>query len=206
MLDIDALFVSPLFDLTTFFAFADDKQVMEHNKEIGILIINMERRLELMMKWLRQSGLVVNEEKTELCLFYKRDHPVINVTINNKLVRSKKTINVLGVTFDSKLQWGEHIAQAINKSKKYLPTIRLISKYLQKNEIKQLITSNFYSQLYYNCEIWLMPSLSPVLKQQVLAASSRALRLLNNTSGLRTSYEQLHKLKGRKKKKRRGAP
>ena len=67
----------------------------------------------------------------------------------------------------------------------------------QRNKIKQLITSNFYSQLYYNCEIWLMPSLSPVLKQQVLAASARALRLLNNTSDLRTSYEQLHKLQGR---------
>ena len=84
-----ALYVSPVFELTTFFAFADDKQVMEHNKRIETLIVDMERRLELMMKWLRQSGLVVNEEKTELCLFYKSDHPIINVTINNKLVTSK---------------------------------------------------------------------------------------------------------------------
>ena len=30
-----------------------------------------------------------------------------------------------------------------------------------------------------------------------MAASARALRLLNNTSDLRTSYEQLHKLQGR---------
>ena len=52
---------------------------MEHNKRIETLIIDMETRLELMMKWLRQSGLIVNEEKTELCLFYKSDHPAITI-------------------------------------------------------------------------------------------------------------------------------
>ena len=109
----------------------------------------------------------------------------------------KKSINVLGVTFDCKLQWGEHIAQAINKSKRSLYAIKLITKYLKKNEIKQIITSNFYSKLYYNCEIWLMPSLSPALKQQLLAASTRALKLLNNRSDLRISYDQQHKLQGR---------
>ena len=151
----------------------------------------------LSMKWLRQSGLIVNEEKTELCLFYKSDHPAITITINNKRVKSKKSINVLGVTFDCKLQWADHIAAAINKSKKSLHAIKLIAKYLNKNEIKQIITSNFYSQLYYNCEIWLMPSLSPVLKQQLLSASTRALKLLNNYSDLRISFDQQHKLQGR---------
>ena len=157
----------------------------------------MEVRLELMMKWLRQSGLVVNEEKTELLLFYKNDHSLIEIRINNKLVKSKKFINVLGVTFDCKLQWAEHIAGAINKSKKSLHAIKVIARYMNKNETKQIITSNFYSQLYYNCEIWMMPSLSPVLKQQLLSASTRALKLMNNHSDLRISFDQQHKLQGR---------
>ena len=42
-----------------------------------------------------------------------------------------------------------------------------------------------------------MPSLSPALKQQLLAASTRALKLLNNRSDLRISYDQQHKLQGR---------
>ena len=41
-----------------------------------------------------------------------------------------------------------------------------------------------------------MPSLSPALKQQLLAASTRALKLLNNRSDLRISYDQQHKLQG----------
>ena len=64
-------------------------------------------------KWLKDSGLVVNEGKTEICLFYKSDHPPIEIRINDKLIKSKKTINVLGVLFDSKLQWCEQVSQAI---------------------------------------------------------------------------------------------
>ena len=89
------------------------------------------------------------------------------------------------------------MAQSINKSKKALHAVRLISKYLTKNEIKQLLTSNYYSIFYYNCEIWLMPSLSPILKQHLLAASANALKLLNNVKDLRISYNQLHKFHAR---------
>ena len=55
-----------------------------------------------------------------------------------------------------------------------------------------LITSNFYSVLYYNCEVWLNNELKVHVKQQLLAASARALKLINNVSDLRISYNQLH--------------
>ena len=89
----------------------------------------MERRLEMITKWLRDSGLVVNDEKTEVSLFHKRDHQTVTLTINVKQILSKKTINVLGVVFDGKLQWTNQITQAINKSKRALHGIRLIKKY-----------------------------------------------------------------------------
>ena len=46
--------------------------------------------------------------------------------------------------------------------------------------------------LYYNCEIWLSNNLKVRQKQQLLAASSNALKMLNNVSDLRISYVQLH--------------
>ena len=61
-----ALFVSPLFDLTNMTAFADDKQIMESNRSLQVLIRDMEQRLEMITKWLKESGLIVNEEKTEI--------------------------------------------------------------------------------------------------------------------------------------------
>ena len=58
------------------------------------LVVSMERSLEMITKWLRDSGLVVNEEKT--CLFFKSDHPTITLTINNKIQKSLfKQINIV---------------------------------------------------------------------------------------------------------------
>ena len=37
------------------------------------LITIMENKLKLLTKWLSDSGLKVNEAKTELCIFYKID-------------------------------------------------------------------------------------------------------------------------------------
>ena len=55
-----------------------------------------------------------------------------------------------------------------------------------------LLTSNFYSVLYYNSEIWLSQGLKARNKQQLLAASSNALKMLNNFTDLKTSYLKLH--------------
>ena len=55
-----------------------------------------------------------------------------------------------------------------------------------------LLTSNFYSVLYYNCKVWLSQELKGLIKQQILAASSNALKMINNVSDLRILYQQLH--------------
>ena len=70
-------------------------------------------------------------------VFYEthdHDHATITLNVNNKIIRSKNVINVLGVQFDSKLQWSSQVAQTINKSKRALHAIKLVSKYLTKME------------------------------------------------------------------------
>ena len=110
----------------------------------------------MMIRWLRDSGMTVNEAKTEVCLFYKSDVNAVNVTINNITIKSKPSINILGVQFDSRMNWEQHVSNSINKAKRTLHAIRLIKRYFNKNELKQLLTSNFYSVFYYNAEIWMM--------------------------------------------------
>ena len=57
----------------------------------------MERKLGVIVNWLLNSGMKVNEQKTDLSLFYKRDTTPITITLNGQLVNSNKSINVLGV-------------------------------------------------------------------------------------------------------------
>ena len=121
---------------------------MEWDSDLARLIDNLERKLEMVTKWLRGSGMVVNESKTEICLFHKNDQPSISVRVMNELVTSKKTMNVLGVIFDSKLTWDSHISSAIAKAKKSLFALRLLKRYFNGNEMRTLLDSNFYSILY----------------------------------------------------------
>ena len=86
----------------------------------------MQAKLEIITTWLRDSGLKVNEQKTGLCLFYKKDTPPVEIIINNVPVKSTTTMNVLGVCFDSKLLWSKHISNAINKANLALHSIKLI--------------------------------------------------------------------------------
>ena len=79
--------------------------------------------IELITKWLRDSSLKVNEAKTEICVYYKMDNPLIDIIINNVMIRTEYAMNVPGVLFDSKLQWTATVAQLINKAKKSLHTL-----------------------------------------------------------------------------------
>ena len=56
-----------------------DNQVITTAGNIENVKQDMKIKLEIMVKWLRNSGLVVNESKTELCLFHKSPQLPINL-------------------------------------------------------------------------------------------------------------------------------
>ena len=192
-----AIFVAPLFDLEKLSNYADDNFIVRWNSSIEELIVDMQRSLEAITKWLRDSGLKVNESKTEMCLFHRSYLRIINLAINNINITSTPQINVLGVTFDSKMQWSEQVANTIKKANKSLIAIKLISKYFRTHEIKNLITSNFYSVLYYNSEIWHLPKLAPYLKNLLLSASAKALKLCTHSYTQEMSFIELHEINKR---------
>ena len=61
--------MSPLFDQAKFHAFVDDNHVIETNKSLVRLIEDMKMKIEMMTKWMKDSGLMVNEDITEICIY-----------------------------------------------------------------------------------------------------------------------------------------
>ena len=146
------------------------------------------------VKWLKDSGLKVNEKKTELCVFHRNRNTDGNITIDNATIQSKAEMNVLGLTFDSRLNWGPQVSRAIKGANNSLQAIKMIRKYFKTFEIIQLLTSNFYSKLYYGSEIWHLPTLNSNCKKLLLSASANALKLCNTNYYPNISYVDLHKL------------
>ena len=89
----------------------------------------------MIIKWLQDSGLKVNDLKTQLCLLSKRDRSLVTLNINGFEITSKRTNNVLGVIFDSKLMWQPQVENIIKRASKAKHAISLIKKYFKRNEL-----------------------------------------------------------------------
>ncbi len=86
----------------------------------------MEQSIEAIIKWLRQSSLKVNQNKTEACLLYKHDVAPITLRVGDATFATKKSINVLGVVFDSKLKWYLHVSKVCDIANKSLNAQKFI--------------------------------------------------------------------------------
>ena len=69
---------------------------------------------------------------------------------------------------------------------------KLSKSYFSKHELLSLVTSNFYSILFYNSEIWHLPSVKPTLKQKLLSASAKALETCIKHVDPMTSFDNIH--------------
>ena len=127
-------------------------------------------------------------------MFHHKDTAPITIVLSGDVIKSSKTVNVLGVVFDQKLQWAEHISECIAKSKRALTAIRMISKFFTTKELLQLVTSNVFSILLYNSEIWHLSSLKSNLKQNLLSCSASAIKSCVKYCTPDVSYQDLHKI------------
>ena len=189
-----ALFIRPLYKIEKITTFADDNYAVATGKNKKTVLEELKKKVEIIIKWLKDSGLKVNESKTELCIFHRTENTEGRLVIDDAMIESKNEMNVLGITFDSKLQWTSQVSRAIKGANKSLQAIKLIRKYFTMNEIIQLLTSYFYSKLYFGSEIWHIPNLNCNCKKLLLSASACALKLGNFYHDQLVSYIDLHKL------------
>jgi hypothetical protein len=189
-----ALYIAPLFDLEFMLTFADDNYIPRFNHSMEALIEDMKKAIESITKWLRDSGLSVNKSKTEVCSFHKREMRVFTLIIDGTSIKTQNDMNILGVTFDTRLQWEKQVAGTITRANKALNAIRLIRRYFNTKELLQLLTSNYYSILYYNSEVWMISSLKVILKNNLLSASANAIKMAFHYPKTLISYNNLHQM------------
>ena len=90
----------------------------------------------MITKWLKDLGLKVNERKTEICLLHCNDTQTVTVRLQEQSITSKKHMNVLGVTFDSKLNWRQQVSNTIAKPNKAICALKLIKRFMFPHKMK----------------------------------------------------------------------
>lgn len=182
-------YIAPLIKEKELTAYADDNyQIAIHKckeealKELQAKVIEAEH-------WMSGSGLKVNIEKTELVVYHRYETGRCEITVGDKTIKSKASMKILGVIFDSRLSWGEHVDYAICNSRKTLHAMKTVRKYFSDSEMMQLLTANVYSKLYYGSAVWLLPNLKESIFGRLFSHSGRILKIIDRNS----SYRMLHK-------------
>jgi hypothetical protein len=124
-------------------SYADDSYLIKSNKSKEIALRRLQFQIQNVEKWLTSSGLKVNVEKTEIVIFHKMDTSTSSIKINEVKIPTKKQITVLGVIFDSKLEWSLQVENSVRKARSALQGLRVINKYFTFTERLTLITSFF---------------------------------------------------------------
>jgi hypothetical protein len=184
-----SLFMSPLLEKEDVISYADDSYLLRGSKNKELALQRLQFQVQKVQKWLTSSGLKVNVEKTEIVIFHKTDTATSSIKINEIEIHTKKQMSVLGVMFDSKLEWSLQVENSVRKARSALQALKMLNKYFTTPERLVLITSFFYSRLYYGSQVWLIPSLKRSLKSKLFSASGAALRLLDKDM----SFNALHK-------------
>jgi len=81
------------------------------------------------LKWLRKSGMIVNDAKTEVMVLHRTEKIILDIIIGNSMIKSKNNMNVLGVLFNQNLSWSDHVSKSINSCLKNYHGLKVIRKF-----------------------------------------------------------------------------
>jgi len=183
--------LSTLFDQSTHLVtFADDSYVSLAADSFDEAKTKVSSLLTSHDNFLKSIGMVTNVSKTEMIFFRKntKDTPPKSITVNGEEIIPKDSIKVLGLQFDSDLSWKTHYSKLLNKTRVILAKMKFLSKYLDQNSMKKLITSHYFGAIYYGSPVWLNE-----------ITTSKSWQLLNvlHYKGIRTVCRDYRRAKSR---------
>ena len=137
--------------------YADDTCVMLNGKDLNDLIAVLNVELISLCDWLKSNKLSLNTQKTFFMVFHRARLKSANcndLVIDNASINRVYTAKYLGIIFDVKFNWIEHITYIKNKISKTIGIMYKARQYLNKSSLVNLYYSYVYPYLTYCIEVW----------------------------------------------------
>jgi len=74
-------------------------------------------------------------------------------------VESKEHIKALGIQIDKCMAWAPHVTSLKKGIMKIIGGVRIIRNKLSLKQATSVVTAQIFSILYYECPVWLTPSM-----------------------------------------------
>ena len=86
--------------------YADDSTLYTVDGDIGGLLNAFENETSLILNWFRMNEMKPNDDKCHLIV---TNHVGDSVTLGNETIEATDSVDLLGITIDSNLNFNEHI-------------------------------------------------------------------------------------------------
>ena len=164
--------------------FADDVVSWASDRSRILLNFKLQIAAYVYETWSNKWRMKLNPDKCSIVVFHNKedDPPGLDVKINGVSVKNKSSEKFLGLTFDSKLTWDEHM-KAVTQS--FNHRMRLLRELRWNNAISNTLTVRLYktmvrSKFEYGMPAWLHLSLRHRRRLQVM--QNDVLRLANKAT------------------------
>ena len=109
--------------------FADDSAVWRSGTNLSYLLKKQQETLDAIVAWCDVWGFKLNEAKTVSIIFSHKNKVVSSakLTIYGKQLQFVESTKFLGLIFDSRLSWSQHIQHIIDKSKSKVNLLRSLT-------------------------------------------------------------------------------
>ena len=162
------------------FNFADDNTLSACAENISELKHILETAAAEALKWLDANEMIANPDKFHAIILKKPSLKIDDLKINvgNQQITPEKTVKLLGVTIDDKLNFRKHIQNICKAAGAKLNAIKRLGLNLDEKERKLLIEAHVTSNFNYCSTVWHFCGLSEVHKMEKL--NERCIRFIYN--------------------------
>lgn len=147
--------ISTCFLYAQFLLYADDLKIYARVKSLEDCEL-LQGDLERVSRYCKENKLFLNLSKCSCISFTKNyDSFTYNYSVNNEPLNRVNQIKDLGVIFDHKLTFNQHIDYVVRKCNKMLGFVsRICSDFKNVNAIKSVYFAFIYSRLNFACVVW----------------------------------------------------
>jgi hypothetical protein len=167
-------------DMTsTIYNYADDNTLSYAEKDIYLIKTKLENDCVKAMQWFQSNNMKANAEKFQL-MFLSRHQSYLDLTLEvaNCIIEASSSINILGVEFDNKLNFANHIDELCCQTSKQINALKRMKHNLDK-PCKQTIYNSYISSNFNYCpSVWMFANKSNMEKLEKI--NKRALRFVIN--------------------------
>ena len=165
--------------------YADDTTPYTIDIKIDALLERLCTDTSVLIKWFKNNYLQMNPDKCHL-LISKIDKN-ISINIDNEIINCSKSVKLLGITIDNKLDFKEHVSALCKKVSLKLHALARISNYMSHDKLRLLMKSFIESQFSYCPLVWMFHSRT--LNTRINILHERGLRLVYKDNCL--TFEEL---------------